>query len=115
MHAKEGVPEKDFILTADKPIMNVFWYSDNYHFVLVTDKSIEIWEAKPEAAPLVLVDLNKKDTEVVYAPGEDALYFTDSQKGADGNFYDNLYKLELSTRLFDLQRLIKLRPVEQDE
>ena len=35
-----------------------------------------------------------------------------SQKAADGKVYDNLYKLDLSTRIFPLQDLIKLKPNE---
>jgi hypothetical protein len=42
----------------------------------------------------------------------DTLYFLDSQLGADGKAYDNLYKLELSTKLFPLGEFMKRKAGE---
>jgi len=93
-------------------IIDVFWYSDGYHLILVSNKSIEVLEARPDSAPMTLVTLTKRNTSAFYDMHGDTLYFLDSQKAADGKVYDNLYKLDLSTRIFPLQDLIKLKPGE---
>jgi hypothetical protein len=102
-----------FVLSyPDRTIIDVFWHSDSYHLVLVSDKSIEALEAKPHSQSVLLVNLTKKDTYAYYDVHADALYFLDSQKAADGSLYDNLYKLELNTRTFLLQELRKLKTYE---
>lgn len=93
-------------------IIDVFWHSDSYHLILVGRKNIEALEAEPGALPLTLVTLNKRNTLCSYDMHSDSLYFLDSQKAADGNFYDNLYKLELNARAFLLQDLINLKANE---
>jgi hypothetical protein len=114
---KEMLPlESPFILNyARGKIVNVFWYSDSYHLILVSDKSIEVLEAKPESLPMTLVTLAKKNPSIFYDTHSDTLYFLDYQTAADGNIYNNLYKLELSTKNFALQELIKLKPPESNE
>ncbi len=93
-------------------ILDVFWYSDSYHLVLVSSRSIQALEAQPSSQPVVLVNLTKKNTCAYYDTRTDTLYFLDSQKAADGNLYDNLYKIHLDTRAFILQELIKLKAYE---
>lgn len=93
-------------------IIDVFWHSDNYHLVIMSDKDIEVLEAKPESRPIELVKLNKKDSLAFYNIHEDTLYFIDSQTADDGNIYDNLYKLELNARTFPFLELIKLKTNE---
>lgn len=93
-------------------IAEVFWHSDNYHLVVVTDRSIEVLEAKVQSEPVELVRLIKKNAPAFYNIREDALYFIDSQKAQSGESYDNLYKLELSARTFPFQELIKLKSDE---
>lgn len=105
--------EPSFVLNySNDKIIDVFWYSDSYHLVLVSHKSIEALEAQPQGDTVVLVNLNKKNTYCFYDTRADTLYFLDSQRAADGNLYDNLYKLELNTRIFLLQELIKLKSNE---
>lgn len=89
------------------PIVDIFWHSDNYHLILITDRNIGILEARLQAKILTLVNLNKKNTIAFYDDNNDALYFTDAQKASDGRWYDNVYKLELSTKSFPFQELIK--------
>ncbi len=108
------IPIDPFILDYHgSSIVDVFWYSDNYHFVIISDKAIEISEANPASKPVELLGLNKKNTSVFYNTQEDAIYFIDSQKTEDGVTYDNLYKLELNTRATPLKELIKLNPNEK--
>ncbi|HTZ11913.1 MAG TPA: PEGA domain-containing protein [Candidatus Margulisiibacteriota bacterium] len=107
----EFLKDTSFILgVPDKIIINVFWYSDNYHIIVVTSKDIEAWEAKPEAQPVQLLRLSKKSTFAHYDPKTDTLYFTDLQKAPDGNFYDNLYKLQLNNKLYPFSEFINLKP-----
>lgn len=105
--------ESSFILNyANKRIVDVFWHSDSYHLVLISERSIEALEARGLAETVVLVNLNKKDTPCFYDTRTDTLYFLDLQKATDGNFYDNLYKLELNARTFHFQDLIKAKSDE---
>jgi hypothetical protein len=90
------------------PLLDAFWHSDNYHLVLLTDKSIEVLEAKPQSIPVKLVNLSKKNTTAFYDLHNDVLYFLDYQRAADGNLYENLYKLELNPKNFPfLEDIIK--------
>ena len=43
------------------------------------------------------------------------LYFLDSQRAADGNYYDNVYKLELNAKSFPFQKLIRTEENERPE
>lgn len=109
-----GAPLKPpFVLNyPEDRIIDIFWHSDSYHLVLAGRKTIEALEAEPEASSVALVNLNKRNTSCFYDVSTDTLYFLDSQKAADGNLYDNLYKLELNARGFPLQELIKLKTNE---
>jgi len=100
----------------DKRFVDIFWHSDNYHLVVVTEKNIEVLEAKPQSLPVNLVNLNNKNILVYYVPDADTLYFTDSERAADGKMYDNVYKLELGNNIFyNLQNLMKPRTNEKDQ
>ena len=68
-----------------------------------------MFEIAVKPNPVNLVNLNKKISEAFYDPDADTLYFMDSQKGADGIFYDNVYKLELNKKADLLNDLISLR------
>jgi PEGA domain len=81
-------------------IINVFWHSDSYHLVVLTNKYVGVIESRPRALPINLVKLNKEDAAAFYDTNQDALYFSDSQRNPNGSFYNNLYKLELNTKLF---------------
>lgn len=98
---------------SNRKIIDVFWHSDSYHLILVTDRNIEIREASSESAPVNLVNLNKKNISAFYDRNKDTLYFVDSQKAEDSKLYDNVYKLELGTNFSPLKELIKPRSNEQ--
>ncbi|MCX5699251.1 MAG: PEGA domain-containing protein [Candidatus Omnitrophica bacterium] len=87
-------------------IVEVFWHSDSYHLVVLTDKHVGVIESRLGAVPINLVELNKGGQAAFYDTKEDALYFSDSQRSSDGSFYNNLYKLELSTGLYLLEKLM---------
>lgn len=90
-------------------IVDVFWHSDSYHLVIVSDNGIEVLEISLDAKPLTLVALNKRGTSSFYDINNDSLYFIDSQRGPDNRFYDNLYRLDLSIKTFPFQQLIKIK------
>jgi hypothetical protein len=94
-------------------ILDAFWYSDNYHLILVTDRAVEALEAKPDAKPVSLVTLNKRNTSVFYDESSDTLYFVDSQKAVDGKFYDNVYKLDLGAKFNPFSDLMNRKTNEE--
>jgi hypothetical protein len=111
---KEMLPaELPFILNYPSgKIVDLFWHSDSYHLILVSNKNIEVLEARPKSLPMTLVNLTKKNTSAFYDLHTDTLYFSDYQRAPDRNLYNNLYKLELSSKVLPLQELIKLKPNE---
>lgn len=118
LELEEGMPIPDsavLLNLADTRIVDVFWHSDSYHIIVVTEKAIDALEAQPKAVPVELASLNKKNTTVFYDDTKDVLYFLDSQKASDENYYDNVYKLELNTKSFPFQNLIKTKENERTE
>jgi hypothetical protein len=87
-------------------VLNVFWHSNSYHLVVLTDRNVQVVESRPQAAPVNLVELNKAGSEAFYDTRVDVLYFSDMQRDPEGNFHNNLYKLELSANPDLLERLI---------
>jgi hypothetical protein len=96
-------------------ITDVFWHSDNYHMVVVTDRTVEVLEAQGKTVPVELASLNKRNAKAFYDETKDALYFLDTQKAPDDNYYDNVYKLELNAKLFPFQNLMRAKPDERQE
>jgi hypothetical protein len=92
---------------SNRRISDVFWHSDSYHLILITNKNIEVMEAKENAYTVNLVNLNKKNVQAFYDQDKDTLYFLDSGRSLDGKLYDNVYKLELNAKAFPFQELIK--------
>ncbi len=88
-------------------IISVFWHSDSYHLIVLTNKNVSVIESRPRAVPVNLIKLNKEDAVAFYDLKEDALYFSDSQRSPDGSFFNNLYKLELNSDLYLLGILRK--------
>jgi len=86
-------------------IADVFWHSDSYHLVVLTDKHVQVVESRLGAVPINLVELNKAQAVAFYDIKGDTLYFSDNQRSPDGSAYNNLYKLELSANLYSLERL----------
>ncbi|MBP7836181.1 MAG: PEGA domain-containing protein [Candidatus Omnitrophica bacterium] len=95
-------------------INNVFWHSDSYHLVLVTDRSVKVTEIQAKSSPVNLVNLNRRASEVFYETHNDTLYFMDSQAGDDGISYDNVYKLELNKKAVPFNELMKLRQNDKE-
>jgi hypothetical protein len=112
---KENAPAPaGFILDyPEADITDLFWHSDSYHIVLVTARSVDVLESQASSMPLALVSLSKKNTRSHYDTRTDTLYFLDSQRADDGKLYDNLYKLQLDTRTFLLQELMRPKSYEQ--
>lgn len=101
----------DFPLFLDYPqeeIIKVFWYSDSYHLIVITNKHIQVIESRLQAKPVDLVELNDEAASAYYDNKEDVLYFSDSQRSPSGRLYNNLYKMELSAKFPQLFRAVKL-------
>lgn len=103
---QEYVATTVFLDYPQEKIVEVFWHSDSYHLIVLTNKHIQAIESRLGAAPVNLVELNKVDASVFYDAKEDVLYFSDSQRSTDGSLYNNLYKLGLNDNLYALERLI---------
>jgi len=91
-------------------IADIFWHSDSYHLVVMTDKHVQVVESREGALPTNLVELNKGGAAAFYDTKEDALYFSDNQRTSEGSFYNNLYKLELSANPYFNQ----VKPPQKD-
>lgn len=116
LNTQNGLPYIELPFVLNFPalrIINVFWHSDSYHLILITDRSIEVLEARPNSTPVDLVNLNKTTAFAYYDDTDDSLYFLDSQKAADGKLYDNVYKLELSQKFSTFKELMKPRTDER--
>ncbi|MDD3345100.1 MAG: PEGA domain-containing protein [Candidatus Omnitrophica bacterium] len=88
-------------------VIRVFWHSDSYHLIAVTNRHVAVVESRALSKPVNLVELDKEPVEVFYDVKRQTLYFSDSAKYADGTPRKNLYKLELSPELYILERLIR--------
>jgi hypothetical protein len=110
----KAVKKAPFIMEYSQgSIEDIFWHSDNYHLVVISDRSIEVLEAKLDSSPVELVKLNKAAARIFFNSREDTLYFIDSQKADDGKAYENLYKLELNARMLPFMELMKIKTNEQ--
>jgi hypothetical protein len=112
----KSAPENAFILNFPSDVINdAFWYSDNYHIILICSRRILICETRSDASPVTLVNLSKRNSAGFYDPHSDSLYFMDSQEAPDGNIYDNLYRLEMRNRVypFSLSDFMTLKGLEQ--
>lgn len=107
--------DRPFILEfPEGGIIDIFWHSDSFHLILVSRRGVQAVEARPGAEPVVLVNLNKRNTSSFYDARTDTLFFLDSQRAEDGKLYDNLYKLELSLKTFPFQEFIRLRTQDEE-
>ncbi|MFA6130470.1 MAG: PEGA domain-containing protein [Candidatus Omnitrophota bacterium] len=93
-------------------IIKVFWHSDSYHLIVLTNKHVAVIESRPQAKAVNLVELNKEAMEAFYDNKRQVLYFSDSQRSPEGRFNNNLYKLDLSPELYLLERLMKKKTNE---
>lgn len=108
-----GYPDSPVFLDyPQEKIINVFWHADSYHLIVLTDRHVQVIESSPRGLPVNLVELNKEGAVAFYDSKENTLYFSDSQRSADGSFYNNLYKLDLSPSFLSFERLIKKKKDE---
>lgn len=114
-------PEKSSLYGRNSLILNypgqrinhLFWHSDSYHLILITDKNIAIIEPNSTIKPLNLVILNKMVTGCFYDVDKDVLYFRDTLGGGDGLIYENVYKLDIANRDSIVSNIIK--PAQHDK
>ncbi|MCX5711391.1 MAG: PEGA domain-containing protein [Candidatus Omnitrophica bacterium] len=110
MGQEEGraLPDTAVILNfANRKLVDVFWHSDSFHLIVVTDRSIEVIETRPDAVAINLVDLVRKNTPCFYNEKEDALYFLDTEESPGAKPFDNLYKLDLNIKSSPFLNLTK--------
>ncbi|MCU0652326.1 MAG: PEGA domain-containing protein [Candidatus Omnitrophica bacterium] len=108
--------EEPFILNyPGEGLADVFWHSDSYHLIIISDRKIQAREARTDSPAVDLVNLSRKNSDVFFDTDTDTLYFTDYQQAGDGNIYNNLYKIELNTKTFLLQNLIGTKDKEDEQ
>jgi len=116
LNPKPDLPADQFapimLENPNRRIANVFWHSDSYHLILITDRNVEALEASLKSPPVNLMELNTRNAAVFYDDGKDVLYFLDSERAPDGKYYDNVYKLEIGAKFSPLQGLINQKPGE---
>jgi hypothetical protein len=108
-------PSQFVINYPEDNILHIFWHADNYHLIAAGEKRITILEARPDAVPFTLVNLNKRDSQVIFDPRDETLYFSDSQRAEDGKLYDNVYKLELKTKLYPFMDFMRLKANDREQ
>jgi len=110
MDAEEGrtLPDAAIILNfTGRKISDIFWHSDSFHLIAVTDKGIEAVEARAEAKPVTLLAPLRMSAGCSYNEKEDALYFIDSRETAGSEGTGNLFKLDLSIKSSIFQNLMR--------
>jgi hypothetical protein len=88
-------------------IVHLFWHSNSYHLLMITDRNIAIIESDPKIEPINLVNLHKMAAGFFYDADKDMLYFSDLQRGEDGLIYENVYRLEISNKNSVVSNIIK--------
>jgi hypothetical protein len=96
-----------------KEIRDIFWYSDNYHVIIVDGLTVLMMETRPGAQPFTLMTLRSNTGKVFYEPEQDAVFFQDAQQGVDGKYYENVYRLEIGKKLFPFRDFMRPKPNER--
>jgi len=103
-----ALPDTAVVLNfSNRKLVDVFWHSDSFHLIAVTDRSIEVIEARSDAAAINLIDLVRRNTSCFYNEKEDALYFLETADARGAKPFDNLYKLDLNIKSSPLLNLTK--------
>lgn len=99
------------ILTAEEPIVDVFWYTGSGYIIVVTKKYINVVELRGGGKRNVamLYKFNTEPRSVSYDANNGSLYFMDRGKGSFSKDGDYLYRLDLRQKFFDylMQILVK--------
>ena len=93
-------------------VIQVFWHSDNYHLVVVTNKNIEVAEARAQSSRVSLVRLKNDSIKASYDDKRDLLYFTCPLEIGLAAGCRNLYKLAISPELYILNMPLKYKTDE---
>lgn len=107
--------EVEEIVTADEPILDVFWYSGSGYIIVVTERYINVVELRGGARrnAAALYKFNSKPQRLYYDSINDSLYFIDRGKGPDSRLGNYLYRLDLRQTFFDkLMNMLLKREAE---
>lgn len=87
---------KDFTIVVPEEIVDIFWYFDNEHIIVVETRDIKVFElfSQGKNNTVSLATLNYRRPKVFYDAENNILYFTDQQETSAGR-YHNLYKIQL--------------------
>jgi len=114
LEPESGIGRQAFLLDyAGKEIRDVFWYSDNYHAIIVDGSTIGMIETRAGVQPFTLVTMHSNAGGVFYEPEQDAIFYQDTQQGADGKPYQNVYRLEIGKKLYPFRDFMRSKPNER--
>ncbi len=96
----ERLRANNFFVLADAKIWHAFWYSDSDRIIVITEKSITIYELLSQGRGNTISALKLRDnrTSAFYDTADDILYFTDIQKGSDDKWHRGLYRLDMGRK-----------------
>ncbi|MDD5427941.1 MAG: hypothetical protein PHI58_01750, partial [Candidatus Omnitrophica bacterium] len=99
------------VLTAEEPIVDVFWYSGSGYIIVVTERYINVVELRGGTRRNIAT-LYKFETpphSVAYDMDNGSLYFMDRGRGNFSKGGNYLYRLDLRQKFFDylMQLLVK--------
>jgi hypothetical protein len=91
---------RNFFITADDRILYGFWYSDSDRLVVITGKSIRVYELLTQGKnnTTLIPDLHDSHLKAFYDVSNDILYFADIQKGSDDKWHRGLYRLDIGNK-----------------
>lgn len=117
MEGEEGraLPDAAVVLNfSGRRLLDIFWHSDSFHLVAVTDKGVEVVETGAAAIPVTLLEHLKGAGDYYYNEKEDALYFLDYPEVLSSGSGD-LFKLDLSLKSSIFQNLLRPKSDERSK
>ncbi len=114
--APEGVLAKaENVLTAEEPIVDVFWYTGSGYIIVVTEKYINVVELRGAGKrnTATLYKFNTRPQSLYYDQANGSLYFADTGKGKMTLGGRYVYRLDLRQTFFD--SLMQLLPKRENE
>lgn len=115
LSANRAPARAESVLTAEEPIVDVFWYTGSGYIIVVTEKYINVVELRGAGRrnTVTLYKFNAIPRSLYYDQANGSLYFADIGKSkmmAEGRY---VYRLDLRQNFFD--SLMQLLPKRESE
>lgn len=85
------------------PVIDVFWYSESNHVVVVTERGIIVGDLTGGGAKnaVTLYKFNSRPAGIHYDPATDSLYFSDLREEKDVKKGTYIYRMDLRQKFLD--------------